>query len=160
MQHSRRKADSARHLAVSLLCVLLGLPVCCPRADEVYKSIDAEGHVVYSDRPASPTAQRSVVNVDRPDPKEAARMGKEQEILKAEEIQRNRQKLIDDAKKAQQDHTKQVQCDAARTHYFTLKNARRIYDWDADGNRVYYSDADADAKRERARQAMNAACEI
>jgi hypothetical protein len=85
-------------------------------------------------------------------------MAKEQEILKAEDIQRTRQKQIDDAKKAQQDHAKQVQCDAARNHYYTLKEARRLYDRDADGNRVYYSDADADVKREEARQAMNAAC--
>jgi hypothetical protein len=125
-----------------------------------YKSIDAQGHVVYSDRPETSTAQKAIVNVDRPDAKEAARMGKEQEILKAEEIQRDRQKLIDDAKKAQQDHAKQVQCDAARNHYYALKDARRIYDRDADGNRVYYTDAEANAKREDARQAMTAACEM
>jgi len=124
----------------------------------VYKSIDAQGHVVYSDRPETSTAQKAVVNVDRPDAKEVARMGKEQEILKAEEFQRNRQKLIDDAKKAQQDHAKQVQCDAARNHYYALKEARRIYDRDADGNRIYYTDADANAKREDARQSMDAAC--
>ena len=124
----------------------------------MYKSIDAQGHVVYSDRPETSTAQKAIVNVDRPDAKEAARMGKEQEILKAEEIQRNRQKLIDDAKKAQQEHANQVQCDAARNHYYVLKEARRIYDRDADGNRVYYTDAEANLKREDARQAMNAAC--
>ena len=128
--------------------------------EEVYKSIDAQGHVVYSDRPETSAAQKAVVNVDRPDAKEVARMGKEQEILKAEEIQSNRQKLLDDAKKAQQDHAKPLQCDTARKHYYLLKDARRIYDWDADGNRVYYSDVEANAKREDARQAMNAACEM
>jgi hypothetical protein len=143
-----------------MACAVLAWPACSPRADEVYKSIDAEGHVVYSDHPPeTSTAQKTIVNVDRPDAKEVARMAKEQEILKAEEFQRNRQKLIDDAKKAQQDHTKQLQCEAVRNHYYALKDARRIYDRDADGNRVYYSDAEADAKREDARQAMNAACE-
>ncbi len=117
-----------------------------------------KGHVVYSDRPETSTAQKAVVKVDRPDAKEVARMGKEQEILKAEEIQRNRQRLIDDAKTAQQDHVKQIQCEAARNHFYALREARRIYDRDADGNRIYYTDAEADAKREDARQAMNAAC--
>jgi hypothetical protein len=158
VRHSGTTADFVRHSTLLMVCVLLAWPTRFPRADEVYKSIDAQGHVVYSDRPETSTAQKAVVNVDRPDAKEVARMGKEQEILKAEEIQRDRQKLIEDAKKAQQDHAKQVQCDAARNHYYTLKDARRIYDRDADGNRIYYTDAEANAKREDARQAMNAAC--
>jgi hypothetical protein len=158
VRHSLRAADFAKHSVLLLSCVLLASPARLLQADEVYKSIDAQGHVVYSDRPETSTAQKSVVAVDRPDAKEVARMGKEQEILKAEEIERTRQKLIDDAKKAQQDRTKQLQCDAARNHYYTLKDARRIYDRDADGNRVYYSDAEANTKREDARLAMNTAC--
>ena len=158
MRHSWRIADFARHGTLLVACVLLAWPACSPRADEVYKSIDAQGHVVYSDRPDTSTAQKAVVNVDRPDAKEVARMGKEQEILKAEEIERNRQKLLDDAKKAQQEHVKQVQCEAARNNYYRLKEARRIYDRDADGNRVYYTDTEANAKREDARQSMNTAC--
>jgi hypothetical protein len=155
LRHSRPAADFTSTL---LVCVLLACPARFPRADEVYKSIDAQGHVVYSDHPEDASAQKARVTVDRPDAKEVARMGKEQEILKAEEIERNRQKLVDDAKKAQQDHAKQLQCDAARNHYYSLKDARRIFDRDTDGNRVYYTDAEANTKREEARQAMNAAC--
>ena len=158
MRHSGRTSAFVRRGTLLVAVVLLASPTCQPRADDIYKSVDAQGHVVYSDRADTSTAQKAVVNVDRPDAKEVARMAKEQEILKAEDIQRNRQKLIDDAKKAQQDHVKQVQCDAARNHFYALKDARRIYDRDADGNRIYLSDADADAKREDARQAMTAAC--
>jgi hypothetical protein len=158
VQHSRRNADFSQHSTLLLACALLTWPAGFLRADEIYKSIDAQGHVVYSDRPETSTAQKAVVNVDRPDAKEAARMGKEQEILKAEEVQRNRQKLADDAKKAQQEHAQQALCDAARNHFYALKDARRIYERDADGNRIYYSDADANVKREESRQAMNAAC--
>ncbi len=161
MRHSRTTSKFALHSTWLMAGILLAWPDCRPRADEVYKSVDAQGHVVYSDRPPeTSTAQKTVVNVDRPDAKEVARMAKEQEILKAKEFQRNRQKAIDDAKKAQQDHAKQVQCDAARNRYYTLKEARRIYERDADGNRVYYTDAEADGKREEARQAMNAACSM
>ena len=85
-------------------------------------------------------------------------MAKEQAILKVEETQRNREKAIEDAKKAQADHTAQVQCDSARNRYYALKDARRLYDRDADGNRLYLSDQDGDARREAARQAMTAAC--
>jgi Domain of unknown function (DUF4124) len=130
------------------------------RAGEIYKSVDAQGHVVYSDRADTAAAQKTSVTAEPPDPKEAARIAKEQAILQADETQRNRQKLIDDAKKAQKDQIKQAQCDRAREHYYSLKDARRIYDRDAEGNRVFLSDPDADAKREEARQAMAAACEM
>jgi hypothetical protein len=125
---------------------------------EVYKSVDAQGHVVYSDHPETGTEQKSEVKVEGPNPTEAARIAKEQAILKAEEAQRNKQKSTEDAKKAQTDHTAQVQCDSARNRYYSLKDARRLYDRDADGNRVYLSDQDGDARREAARQAMTAAC--
>jgi hypothetical protein len=124
----------------------------------VYKTVDAQGHVVYSDR-ADTSAQKSTVRVDPPNATEAARIAKEQEILKAEEIQRNRQKSADDAKKAQTDHAAQVQCENARSRYNALKDARRVYQRDADGNRVFYSDQEADAKREEARQAVTTACQ-
>ena len=137
--------------------VLLACPGRPPRASEVYKTVDAEGHVVYSDR-ADTSAQKSAVRVDPPNPTEAARIAKEQEILKAEEIQRNQQKSVDEAKKAQADHAAQVQCDKARTHYDALKDARRVYQRDVDGNRHYYSDQEADAQREEARQAATTAC--
>jgi hypothetical protein len=127
-------------------------------AGEVYKSVDAQGHVVYSDQPDTSTAQKSAVRVDPPNPTEAARIAKEQEILKAEEVQRNRQKSVEDAKKAQADHAAQLQCDNARNRYYALKDARRVFQRDADGNRVYLSDQEGDARREEARQAMTAAC--
>ena len=138
--------------------VLLARPACPLFAGEVYKSVDAQGHVVYSDRADTSTAQKSTVRVDQSDPTEAARIAKEQEILKAEETQRNRKKAQDDAKKAQQEHITQAQCDSARNQYYALKDARRVFQRDADGNRVFYSDQEADAKREEARQAMTAAC--
>jgi hypothetical protein len=148
----------AQSVAVLPALVLIVCSACPLRANEVYKSVDAQGHVVYSDRAAASTAQKSEVRVDRPDPTEVARIAKEQELLKVEEIQRNRQKSVDDAKKAQADHASQVQCDNARNHFYLLKDARRVYQRDADGNRVYYSDKEADGKREEARLAMTAAC--
>jgi hypothetical protein len=136
----------------------LMLPANTLRASEVYKSVDADGHVVYSDRASTSTAQKSTVRIDEPDPKEVARNAREHEILKAEEVQRNKKQSIDEAKNAQQDRNRQAQCEIARNRYYALKEARRIYERDADGNRVFLSDADADLKREEARQAMAAAC--
>jgi len=159
----RYSGTAAQLGSVGAILAGLILLVCAPpllRAGEIYKSVDAEGHVVYSDRADRPAAQKSAVTVQPPDSKEAARIAKEQAILQSEESQRNQQKLIDDAKKTQQEQVKRAQCDRARDHYYSVKDARRLYDRDADGNRVYLSDPDADAKREEARQAMAAACEM
>ncbi len=147
-----------RRKAVLMTLLPLLSPICAPRAGEVYKSIDAEGHIVYSDR-ADSAAQKSVVRVDRPAPTEVARNAKEQAILQVEDSQRRKEQSVEDAKKAQVEHNRQVQCDGARSRYYALKDARRIFERDAEGNRVYYNDADADAKREEARQAMVTACE-
>ena len=152
-------ADFGHKGALFLVLVLLICPRYSAQAGEVYKSIDAQGHVVYSDRADTPTAQKSVVRVDQPDPRDVARNAKEQEIQSAEETQRQKQQAIEDAKKALADQNRQVQCDNARNRYYAIKDARRIYDRDADGNRVYYNDVDGDAKREEARLAMVAACE-
>ena len=127
-------------------------------AQEVYKSVDADGHVVYSDRASSKGAPKTAVHVDAPDPAEVARLAKEQEMLKAEELQRTKQQAVEAKEKAREDHTKQANCENARNYYFRLKDSNRIYQRDPDGNRVYYSDSEADALRERARRAMTAAC--
>jgi hypothetical protein len=127
-------------------------------ADEVYKSVDAQGHVVYSDRATTPTAQKSVVHVIEGNPAEAARAARQTGILKAEETQRKQQQESQGHDKAQQDHDKQVRCENARNRYFSIKDTNLLYRLDAQGNRQFYSDAEADARREQARQAMIAAC--
>jgi hypothetical protein len=138
----------------------LGLvSVICPvRADQVYRSVDAQGHVTYSDRPNSAAAQKTDVAVQQADPAEAARLAKERQLLKAEDDLRKKQQASDDRSKAQQDHDKQVKCQVARDTYNNLKDAGRLFKRDADGNRVYLSDSEAEAKREAARQVMTAAC--
>jgi len=157
VEHSRT-ADRLRHgafLGAVLVLVCASGPL---NAQEVYKSVDADGHVVYSDRAGSKNAPKTAVHVEAPDPAEAARLAKEQEILKAEDLQRTRQQTLDANSKAREDHAKQVACDNARNYYYRLKDSNRIYQRDPDGNRVFYSDSEADALRERARRAMTAAC--
>jgi hypothetical protein len=150
-------AAGARAAILGALLVL----ACTSRpvhAQQVYKSVDAEGHVVYSDRGASKEAPKTTVHVDEPDPAEVARLAKEQEVLKAQELTREHQQAADDKKKATEDHRKEAACQSARNSYNRLRDLNRIYHDDADGNRRWYSDEEADALRERARQAMTAAC--
>lgn len=127
-------------------------------ADQVYKYIDAQGHVTYSDRPNTAGAQKTDITVQQADPHEAARLAKEHQLLKAEDDQRKKQQANDDHTKAQQDRDKAARCQSARDHYNAIKDNGRLYTHDADGNRIYYDDAEADAKREAARQVMTTAC--
>jgi hypothetical protein len=158
VRHSWKRWDIAECSAVFIALLLAVRPTCPLLAQEVYKSTDAQGHIVYSDRANTSTAQKTVVHVDQPDPAEAARIAKEQQILSAQEMQRKKQQSADDKTKAQQDRDKQTRCDTARNYYFSIKDARRIFHVDADGNRVFDTDPQADAQREAARQAMTTAC--
>ena len=138
--------------------LILAALMCPAQADQVYKSVDAQGHVTYSDRPNTAAAQKTDVTVQQADPTEAKRLAKERQLLKAEDDQRKKQEAAADKSKAQQDHDKQLHCQSARDHYNSLKDVNRIFKLDPDGNRAYLSDAEADAQREAARQVMNTAC--
>ena len=127
-------------------------------AQEVYKSVDAQGHVVYSDRGVTKGAPKTAVHVDEPNPAEAARLAHEQQLLEADDAARARQQAVADKNKATQDRKRQQACEKARNQYFQMKDAARLYGRDAEGNRQYLSDDEADAQREAARRTMVSAC--
>ena len=128
------------------------------QADQVYKYVDPEGHVTYSDRPNTTGAKKTEVTFQQADPHEAARLAKEDQLLKAADDQRKKQQANEDKTKAAQDKDKAARCQTARANYNAIKENGRIYTRDADGNKVYYNEAEADAKREAARQVMTTAC--
>jgi hypothetical protein len=160
MRQSRDATRRSLNIAVSLCLVGLAcFGVVGPlHGADIYKSVDAEGHVIYTDRADSKAAQKTAVRVDTPDPNEVARLAREQQVISAEQSQRQRQQSVEDKKKAVQDRDQQIRCEAARNHYYTMKEAKRIFDRDTDGNRVYFSDAEASVKREEARQVMLETC--
>jgi hypothetical protein len=152
-------AFGSRARGVTLVALLvLGCAAAPLSAQQVYKSVDAEGHVVYSDRAGSKSAPKTTLHVDEPDPAEAARLAHEQELLKADDAARSHQQALEDKNKATQQHKKQLACENARNQYYHMREAARLYKRDDNGNRVYYADDEADAMREQARQAMVAAC--
>jgi hypothetical protein len=125
---------------------------------DVYKSVDAQGQVHYSDqwspgaeliksttgaRPAaqdSPAAAPAATNDHTPadGSKNAATKQVQQDM---------------DAIKAEQ-------CKQLKDQYAKVIRARRIYEANADSSapKQYMSDADADAERVKTRQAMDEAC--
>lgn len=147
--------------AAAVLSALTALGCARLLAQEVYKSVDAQGHVVYSDRGTSKTAPKSTVHVDEPNPGEVARLAKEQQLLDAQEQQRLKEQAADERTKALEERKRQQKekaCENARNYYFRLQESNRLFKRDADGNRVYYSDSEADAMRQKAKSAMTTAC--
>ncbi len=127
-------------------------------ADAIYKSVDAQGHVTYSDRPSSAAARKTEVAVQQADPEEAARLAKERMLLKADDEQRKKQEIAANRTRTQQDTARKELCRNAREHYTFLRDVHRLFVPGADGGREYYTDAQLDAMREDARRAMNTAC--
>ena len=144
--------------AMSVALLVLACAAAPLAAQEVYKSVDAQGHVVYSDRGVTKGAPKTAVHVDEPNPAEAARLAHEQQLLEADDAARARQQAVADKNKATQDRKRQQACEKARNQYFQMKDAARLYGRDAEGNRQYLSDDQADAQREAARRGMVAAC--
>lgn len=155
MPDSSNTARFAGRAALALAALLLSSPAL---TDQVYKSVDAQGHVTYSDRPTSAGARKTDIVVQQADPKEAQRLAKERMLLDAADDQRARKTAADEQAKAKQDRDKKQLCDNARAHYNDIKDANRIYTVTADGNREYYTDAQADAMRSEAKRTMDAAC--
>ena len=158
MSFSPRTVRSSGRAAVVTASVLFAAVIYSAQADQIYKTVDAQGHVTYSDRPNTAGAQKTDVAVQQADPAEAARLAKERQLLNAEDDQRKKQQNAADKSKAQQDHDKQARCQAARDRYNSIKDLTRLFKMDADGNRVYASDSDLDAQKEAARQAVTTAC--
>jgi Domain of unknown function (DUF4124) len=154
-----KKCRPAPGYLLCLGCVLAGSAL-LPRshAEEVYKTTDANGHVVYSDRPSSPQSQKVTVPVTPADAGEAARLAKQHALEDAEFAQRSRQEADAQTRQAAQARQDADRCSAARNHYAVLRDVRRLFQVDADGNRVFYSDEQADAMRAAAKQAMEQAC--
>jgi len=161
LNHSRTSTRARRIAALAAGVMLATCLADQVAADQVYRSVDAEGHVVYSDHAESPSAQKTDIHVIRPDPEQVAQYVREQQILKAEDKERKKQQAAAaaaESKKSQAEQARATECENARRQYDSIKDRRRLYSQDADGNRVYLSDSDADAKREEARQAVTAAC--
>jgi hypothetical protein len=138
--------------------LLVGSAFSTALADGIYKSVDAQGHVVFSDRPSSGGAQKTQVAVQQADPREAARLAQERMLMKAEDDQRKKQENVQNRNKAQQEAIKKELCKSSRDRYDFLKSVNRLYVPGGDGNREYYTDAQLESLRADAKRTMNAAC--
>lgn len=140
---------------------ILGLAASVGAHADVYRWVDSEGRVHYSDRWV-PGSELVKVNRSRQSPEAAAaRAAAEQNrlavtsdrIAAQQEDARTAQAVREDVAKAREE-----QCREAREQYQKAIRARRIFRTGKDGEREYLSEAEADEYRMQARNEMLAAC--
>jgi hypothetical protein len=129
-----------------LVCaaLLLATAGMAASADQVYRWVDKDGHVHYSQTPpASTDVNAQAVNITPPAP-DPTTLQNEQNLAKQlqeqnKQDQANQQKAQADAQqKAQQ----QQRCDALRQRLQLLEATGRVATVDAQGNKTYVSDDD------------------
>ncbi|HEV7985401.1 MAG TPA: DUF4124 domain-containing protein [Steroidobacteraceae bacterium] len=163
-----------RNAAIAAL--IMSLAFAAARAD-VYRSVDAQGQVHYSD---TPTPGAELVHVQRggdtgtftaPKPSSASDSAQQPAARNspptpAQAVARSNAAAQDDitrqnAQKAVQQDVDQIradQCKKATADYDASVQARRIYRTGADGERQYLTDEEADQQRLNLRMAMQSAC--
>ena len=135
---------SARTPLQLILCVLLALAFGAASADQVYKWVDKDGRVHFSQTPppGAATGVRSMqVNAPPPDP-----TGQQNAQNLQQEISDKNQKAEDAQKQADQEAQKKAQqqkaCDGLRERMQVLQSSGRAATVDAKGNMSYISDED------------------
>lgn len=132
-------------------------------ASEVYRTKDAKGQPVYTDKPVTLPAERLDVKTSATNVVEAQQRYDEQmkRYSEADKARAEAAAKAADAQKAKEltaeDRAKR--CQEARQRYESYMNARQLYEPGAtEGERRYLTDAEIDAARERAKKTMEEFC--
>lgn len=159
------------------IAILIALPL-IPALADVYRSVDAQGHVQYSDTPTPgaelirmhnvagaglPTAAASAnsapanagsASAGSTSAASAGSPPKSADPAQAQLVQQAAKQALDKDLAA----TRAEQCKTATDNYNSSVQARRIYKSGQDGEREYLTDAEADQQRLDLRMAMDNAC--
>jgi|HubBroStandDraft_5_1064220.scaffolds.fasta_scaffold185285_3 hypothetical protein len=135
--------------------VLLATSGMVASADQVYRWMDKDGHVHYSQTPPAGTnVNAQTVNITPPAP-DPTTLQNEQNLAK--QLQDQNKQSQDSQQKAQADAQQKAQqqqeCDALRQRLQVLQQSGRVATVDAQGNKTYISD-DTRAKQEQDMQDM------
>jgi hypothetical protein len=133
------------------------------QASDVYRTTDAQGRPIYTDKPPTLPAQKLDVRTSATDAGEVQQRYDEQmqRTSEADKARAEAGKQATEAKKAAvltaEDQAKR--CQDARQRYESYMKARRLYQPGAtEGERDYLSDAELDAARADAKQLMDEFC--
>ena len=151
------------------IAILIWLPLSAALPD-VFRSVDAQGHVQYSDTP-TPGAELLRMNSQHvpmraeaaPTATSSASTGKPPPPAKSGDLVSQQQQQLDQDAATRAVHndvaqTRADQCKKAQDTYDQSLQARRMYKVGANGEREYLSDDDADKARVANKLAVDTAC--
>ena len=145
-----------------LLIVLLAA-YCGTAAAEVYRWVDGQGRVHYSDRPDSEKAEVVGVSSHRTNPAAVAQRTQTEAHQRQQIAAGQQEQQADDAAKnaVQKDlaSTRAEQCKKAQDEYKTAIESRRLYRMGKNGEREYLSDAELSEARVNAKKAVDSSCD-
>lgn len=143
-----------------VLCTVFVLSAwaCAAPAGTVYRWVDGQGGVHYSDQRGAADAEPvPLQSAPPPDASAAARRAKGLKLLQVLEEEREERR----ARKAKARRTREERrrkCAQARRQQSSYEHARYIYDEDGKGNRRILSDAEHREVLERAAEAVQRLC--
>ena len=138
-----------RHLCCSILLLLTAIS---GQAAEVYRSVDANGVVVYSDRPEGTQTERVVVATANPTGRVTPAAGADvdgspDDDSVSETLSGERQRELTPDERAEE---RSANCTIARQRAEQYANSHRLFRELADGEREYLSDGELNEARTKA----------
>ena len=143
-------------IIASLLFLLMTAAV----ADQVYRWVDKDGHVHYSQTPPAATAVHAQsLDVTAPPP-DAVGVQNAQNLV--QQMQARNQQTENAKQQAQEQAQRQAQqqqrCNELRAQLQILQQVGTVATVDAQGNRTYWSDAQHSQKEQQLQQEINKEC--
>lgn len=149
-------------MRIAALIVTLTIAVAPSAAADVYRTVDAQGNVAYSDRPEDGSSVRVAVAVTAPAARAAARTPSAQP---GDQRQANQQDAGPDeatiaaAEAAQRAEDRAANCEIARQRNEKYATSHRLYRVGEDGERVYFTDAETTQARTNAQAEVARWCD-
>jgi len=131
---------------------------------QVYKSTDAKGNIIYSDKPAGQNTQQ--INIDiAPSDNDSASSQRTQKLMKKQQkaqeqkTQQSVQKNIETKKQAYQKQVKTL-CKTSQDNLKLLQETgRRVYTINPDGSYHYFSDEERKQEINRLKDQIKEYCQ-
>ena len=148
-------------MATRVLWMAVLLMLSAAASAEVYRWVDGQGRVYYSDRPAENAQLVSIAS--RPTNREAVTARTQAaDAQRAQVAERDAQQGADQAtaNAVQQDvqKSREEQCKQAQAHYKTAVESQRLYRLGKDGERQYLTDAELTEARVNSKRAVDELC--
>lgn len=146
------------------LTFLAALALSAAASAAVYKWVDAQGNVHYSDRPPSESTPAELVNIDsRPTNRERVAVRgtsgqKQREAVAQGEGKQKAEQATQQAVNSDVAKSRAKQCEEAKARYQTAIDSHKLYKMGKNGEREYLNDAELSQARLDARRTRDESC--